>query len=267
MTKYFGYRIYNGNNIKYISKELRPNEYAIIQNSSGKAVDYFKWYGKEIRRISPFPSIKTNYNGVVKPRNQEQYCAIDMLNDPAKLVKVLSGTHGAGKDVLMVNAALSYIQKGVVEKIFYVRNNIEVKDTVPLGSLPGEKAEKIRPWLAPLSDHVGGWDGLDHLTLEGTVEAEHLGYLRSRDIRNSIILVSEAENLTTKHIQLLLGRVGDGSQLWINGDYRQTDKKIFKDDSGMLKLIEKLADHPLVGYVHLPKTERSSVARLADLLD
>lgn len=99
------------------------------------------------------------------------------------------------------------------------------------------------------------------------LELQHLGYIRGRDIKNSIIIVSEAENLTTQHIQLLIGRVGEGSQLWLDGDHKQVDKQVFKDNSGLLKAVERLAGQSLFGYVDLPVSERSATAKLADLLD
>lgn len=271
---YCGYRIFKENEVGSmgysgrlkLEDELAVNEYAIVQNKKGEAIDYFRWEKKKLIRV-PFPIIDNSFSVKIKPRNQEQYCAMDMLKRDDKPVKILSGTHGAGKDLLMVNTALEKINKGQFKSIFYVRNNIEVKDTVPLGALPGEKDQKLKPFLAALADHVGSWTGFYNLVEAGLLDGEHLGYLRGRDLKNSIILVSEAENLTTKHIQLLLGRVGEDSELWINGDHRQTDKAVFEKDSGMRLLIEKLKDHKLVGYIHLPRTERSSVARLADLLD
>lgn len=39
--------------------------------------------------------------------------------------------------------------------------------------------------------------------------------------------------MTKEHVQLLLGRVGDGSALWLNGDYKQTDHKTFAENNGL----------------------------------
>ena len=245
--------------------DILENEYLILKDPSGSHHYYKKSNG--VLKAIPFPGF-TNYNvGEIKPRNPQQYCAMDMCMDPRSPVKLISGTYGAGKDYIMLNAAFKLLSDGAYDKILYIRNNIEVANTVPLGRLPGEKEEKLRPFLAALTDHVGGWDGLEQLMYMGKIEAEHLGYLRGRNIQNTIIYVTEAENLTKEHIQLLLGRVGEGSALWLNGDYRQVDKEIFKRNSGMLTLARALADNPLFAYVDLPKTERSAVAALADELD
>jgi PhoH-like ATPase len=92
-------------------------------------------------------------------------------------------------------------------------------------------------------------------------------FIRGRSFDNSIVYVTEGQNMTTEIVKLLISRVGEGSSLWINSDNHQTDKQIFTNDNGILKMIEKLKGNPLVSHIYLPITERSSVARLADLLD
>ena len=77
----------------------------------------------------------------------------------------------------------------------------------------------------------------------------------------------ESENLTKEHIQLIMGRVDEGSQLWMDGDIKQRDKLNFEKSQGLETMIERLSGNKLFGYVHLIKSERSEVARLCDLLD
>lgn len=153
------------------------------------------------------------------------------------------------------------------ELIVYVRNNIEVKNSKPIGHLPGSYNEKLLPFAMPLADHLGGVDGLELMIGHGKIEIVHLGFIRGRDIKNSIIICSEAENMTKEHIQLLLGRVGEGSSLWINGDFKQCDADVFRENSGLMTAVNKLKGHPRFGYVKLLKTERSETAAMADLLD
>ncbi|MNP27410.1 hypothetical protein D3C76_1203200 [compost metagenome] len=89
--------------------------------------------------------------------------------------------------------------------------------------------------------------------------------IRGRDIKNSIIYVTEFQNNTREHAQLLLGRVGEGSQLWINGDLKQTDSEVFVSNSG-ISAITKLRGNELYAQVTLDKTERSKTAELAELI-
>lgn len=193
--------------------------------------------------------------------------AFDLLQSKTETIKVITGRFGSGKTFLMVANALQAIHDNKFEKIVWVRNNVGVKDTKDIGALPGNTIDKIFPYVMPLADHVGGVDGIEMLMRQGKLEVQHLGFIRGRDIKNSIILCSEAENLTKQHVQLLIGRVGEGSNLWLDGDFKQVDSKVFEENSGLNIAIDKLKGNKLFGFVHLEKSERSETAALADLLD
>lgn len=242
------------------------NEYLIIKKSDGEVVDYRKWDGFEYKAVS-YKQINSAFMGKVKPLNPQQVIAFDMLQNKEQTIKVISGKFGTGKDMIMIANALKLIEEGKFDKLIYIRNAVDVKDSSAIGFLPGSKDEKLRPYAMPLADHLGGETGLEMQMMTGTIEIEHLGYIRGRDIKNTIIYVSEAENLTKEHVQLLIGRVGEGSALWMNGDFKQTDSALFRSNNGLLSTVQKLAGHEKFGYVQLQKTERSETAAMADLLD
>lgn len=242
------------------------NEYVLIQDEKGGIIDYYRWTGKQYESVK-YRVVKNSYTEDVKPRNPQQRIALDMLYDDDITVKIISGCFGSGKDYLMCAVALDLVMQGKYDKIMWIRNNVEVKNSKPLGFLPGDSFDKLLPFAMPLCDHMGGLDGLNRFISKGQLEVEHLGFIRGRDIKNTIIMCSEAENMTKEHVQLLLGRVGDGSSLWLNGDYRQTDSKVFADNNGLMIAIDKLKGHPRFGFVKLIKTERSETAAMADLLD
>lgn len=242
------------------------NEYLIARDEKEEVIDLFKCKDGRLAQV-PYKAIESKFAGKIKPRNIQQKLGIDMLYDTDITIKILTGKFGTGKDLLMSSAAIDLIEKGYFDKLVYVRNNIEVKNSKPIGHLPGSSNEKLLPFAMCLADHVGGVDGLSYMIEKGIVEVVHLGFIRGRDIKNSIILCSEAENLTKEHIQLLIGRVGEGSNLWINGDFKQTDLAIFERNNGLMTAIDRLKGHPRFGYVKLLKTERSETAAMADLLD
>ncbi|ARM67744.1 ATPase [Lactococcus phage LW81] len=259
---------------------FEENEYIVFldkaqetYNSKGEHVGYkdvglFKYNSKDgFQRIGT-PVIK-GYQENIKPRNVRQRCAVDMLKDPETKVKALFGTFGAGKDYLMLGQALSLVMDDAspIDKLIWVRNNVEVKDSNPIGFLPNSLEEKLKPFLMPMVDHLGGDEAvLDELMLQGKIEVQHLGFIRGRDIKNAIIYVTEVQSNTREHIQLLLSRVSDGSQIWFNGDSEQTDSDKFKYNNGV-NALRKLAGQELYAQVTLDKTERSDVAQMANLLD
>lgn len=273
MSEYKGYETVEFSDeelAKFYQEEYFPiepclNQYYIISNN-GKIIDKVKYVMNNFVPLK-YHKINSDYLGELKSRNIQQDFALDMLQDNSIAIKILAGRYGTGKTLLMIAQALEFLEKHQFDKIVFVRNNIELRDTTPLGALPGSLTDKVIEWAANLGDHLGGMDAVKDMIERGKLEIAPLGYMRGRDFKRCIILCDEAENLTTHQCQLLIGRIGEGSQLWLAGDRRQTDKNVFDKDSGMKKMIDKLRGQRLFGYVCLEKSERSEASALADLLD
>jgi len=271
--EYRGYRIlqvkdeldalYSGN---YAGADFKENEYLIAIDEHDEVIDYFCWRHGRFENLK-YPALGNDTTGKMKPRNPQQYCAMDLLRQDDVPIKLITGNFGSGKSMMCIVAALEAVQKGKFERIIFVRNNVQVKDTDQLGALPGDAVDKTLPWLMPFADHCGGIDGIEDLIEKGQLEVIPLAFLRGRSIRNSILYSMESENLTRQHIQLIMGRVDEGSQLWMDGDIKQRDRAVFENSLGLETMVERLAGHRLFGYVHLVKSERSEIAQLADLLD
>lgn len=245
--------------------EIYINQYFIIHYNDA-VIDYFKYTQSGLVEVR-FGQIDSKFTGKVKPRNPEQVAAVDLLKDRDVPVKLITGKFGTGKTFLCVTAALEAVEKNKFDKIIFVRNNVQVKDTTDLGALPGDEIDKTLPYIMPFADHCGGIEGLKYLIDKDVIEVIPLAFLRGRSIKNAILYSMESENLTKEHIQLILGRIDKGSELWLDGDIKQRDKSAFDKSKGLEKMIERLAGNNLFGYVHLQKSERSEVAALADLLD
>jgi len=246
---------------------LLNNEYLIIKDSNGNVVDKQKCICNKGFSPLSYKQIDNMYTGKIKPRNIQQELAFDLFQNKNITVKCIYGKYGSGKDLIMSAHALNLVQRGIYDKIIFVRNNYGVKNSKEVGYLKGDLNEKLLPFAMPLADHVGGVDGLKMLIEQRKIELQHFGFIRGRDIKNSIIYVSEAENMTKEHIQLLIGRIAEGSTLWINGDFKQVDDIIFERNSGLKQIINCLKGNELFGCVELSITERSKTAQLASLLD
>ena len=253
--------------------ELLENEYLIIKDRTDDSViSFYKKKNNKLEKVNR-AAIKINdpkdgrTKKVYNPRNSEQVCAFDLLHDDDIPIKLLTGRWGTGKTLLLVTAALEALREKRFEKIVWIRNNVDVKDTKDLGALPGEVIDKLLPFLGPFIDHVGDTQKVEKMLKEGQLEVEPLQSLRGRNIENAIIICSESENLTKEHIQLILARAAEGSAVWLDGDLRQVDSPIFRKSSGVEALLQCLPGDPLFGYVHLMKSERSATAALADKLD
>lgn len=211
---------------------------------------------------------KTDYEGnaIIYPRNDEQVCAFDLMKDDTKTIKLLEGSFGTGKTMIMVNAALEALRLGKFERIIYIRNNVDCVGTKDLGALPGTQNEKMAPWVGPFVDYAGE-DAVRTMLATKTLVIEPLQYIRGRNFENSIILCTEAENLLLTNIQLIIARAAEGTQVWFDGDYRQSDRRIFNDSDGLNIMKTTFTGNKLFGCVTLTKSERSETAAMADLLN
>ena len=243
--------------------KCKTNEFAEIYEGS-QLKDILFWTGQEYRKIK-YKDFTAPTGEHISPRNMEQKMYLDLLQNDEIPIKLCIGRFGTGKSMFAETWAAHQLQQGKYDKIVFVKNNLDVKGAGKLGILPGDEIDKQYPWLRQIEDHLGPQLFEQYLN-EGKLEPAHLSTLRGRDLKHCLILVDEAENLLTTNIQLLLGRVGEGSQIIFCADVKQCDYKDTKM-SGIPKLIEGLAGNPLFGMVKLLKSERSAVAACADALD
>lgn len=255
-----------GNPEKY-TQGMLDNQYLLIYNDVDvDAVDKYIYRNGKLNKVK-YSNIKTDWCGVIKPQDDFQELALDCLCDRTAKVKIIKGVYGSGKDYLMFNKALELVSKGQFNKIIYVRPNVTLANVPQIGYLPNGVEEKLQWTLAPLYDKVGGEFGVEQLIRKEMLEMVPLLFIRGRSFENSIIYVTEGQNITTEIAKVLVSRIGEGSELWLNGDTKQVDNKIYDSDNGVVKMIEKFKGNPLFSYVYLPITHRSDVANLANLLD
>ena len=243
--------------------KCKINEFAKIYEDT-QLKDVLFWDGNEYRKLK-YKDFTAPTGEHISPRNIEQKMYLDLLQNDNIPIKLCIGRFGTGKSMFAETWAAHQLQLGKYDKIVFVKNNLDVKGAGKLGILPGDEIDKQYPWLRQIEDHLGPQLFEQYLN-EGKLEPAHLSTLRGRDLKHCLILVDEAENLLTTNIQLLLGRVAEGSQIIFCADVKQCD---YKDEkmSGIPHMINGLAGNPLFGMVKLIKSERSQVAACADLLD
>lgn len=272
-TEYFGWKEYCLSDDAFSSIYSKPtenilgaftNEYCILKENED-VKDIVRWNGEKYCKLN-YKTFKSLLGEKIEPRNREQKLYLDLLQNDKIPVKMCLGRFGSGKSMLALAYALNRIQKGDFDKIVFVKNNIEVKDAGRLGLLPGDELDKLKPYYAQIADHVGELQ-MEDLIAQNRIEPIHLGHIRGRDIKNSILIVDECENISRQHAQLLLGRISENSQIIFIGDKKQCDSFNIEKNSGIIALLEGLVGNSLFGMVNLIKSERSQVAALADLLD
>jgi len=241
------------------------NQYIILKNEKGDIIDKGKWTENGFTKLK-YSKMNNLMFGKFNPRNPEQECAFDLLQNNSCTGKLLVGGFGSGKTMISLVHAMDFIsgRNPKYDRLVYLRNNVPTKNTMEIGALPSDLNAKIKPWAMPIADILGEETQLDLLIEKGKIKLDHIGFIRGRSYINSIIMVSEAQNLTRELAGLIVSRVGEGSILIVEGDINQCDKYTFEKDSGIYAMAEALKGDMEFGMVTLKKNERSRFASLSD---
>ena len=254
--------LYSNPNINVL--EASVNEYCLIYQNK-ELVDILRWTGNKYVQLK-YGNFKNSFIGTqIKPLNIQQKMAFDLLQNQNITVKVLTGIPGGGKDYIQFLHALDLVYKGVFKKIIYVRNLIPFKDAPEVGFLKGTLEEKTEWGLGPIKS-IMGEDGLNSLIEQDIIENVNLLTIRGMSWDDVCLYISEGQNITGSGYKLLVSRCGKGSQIWINGDYKQTDLDKFNRDNGLVRVTNSLRGNALFGTVKLTESERSKTADLASII-
>lgn len=173
------------------------------------------------------------------PRTSNQEFYLSMLREST--ITLCSGPAGCGKTWLVTGVALEKLIKGEVDKIVITKPILEAGEE-ELGFLPGMVEDKILPHFQSIldcfEDHIGP-TMLKRYLDNGTIKFLPVAYARGRDLRDSFILIDEAQNLTRKGIKLMMTRISENSIMAINGDTDQIDLPR-ESDSGLAWAINAL---------------------------
>lgn len=256
-----------------LSYSLYPHEFVILKDEMGSGKSALLKVNEDGLKLEPL-FLSTESVWGVSARNAQQRMALELLlNDDIPLVTI-TGKAGTGKTLLALAAGLLKVEdEHKYKKLLIARPVVPMgKD---IGYLPGEKEEKLRPWMQPIYDNLeylfdtkksGDIDKI--LMGLGSIQVEALTYIRGRSIPGQFIIVDEAQNLSRHEIKTIVSRVGEGSKIVVMGDPEQIDHPYLDSASnGLTYLVERFKEQGISGHITLEKGERSKLAQLAaDLL-
>ena len=246
--------------------EIYPNEFLVLKDQASGQGSAIVRYIKSQDVLRLIPEIKNSWG--LMPRNKEQKFSFDILFDDDIRLVTLVGKAGTGKTLLAAAAALeqSFSKNAKYKKVVISRPIQAVgKD---IGYLPGDVYDKMAPWIAPIRDNLRYLFGDDKDTLDmyvesGKIEIEAITYIRGRSISDAIIIIDEAQNLTTHELKTIITRVGENTKIILTGDIDQIDNTYLDATSnGLSYTVEKFKDYDIAAHVTLLKGERSKLATL-----
>ena len=209
----------------------------------------------------------------IMARNREQNFALNLLMDPAIDFVTLLGQAGTGKTLLTLASALTQtMETRLYSEIIMTRMTVPVGEDI--GFLPGTEEEKMEPWMGALEDNLdvlhqtgtqehGAWGrAATNDLLRARIRIKSLNFMRGRTFLRKILIIDEAQNLSSHQMKTLITRAGPGSKVVCLGNIAQIDTPYLTETtSGLTYVVDRFKNWEHSGHVTLQRGERS---RLAD---
>lgn len=214
------------------------------------------------------PKVSNKYFSI-KPLDEYQACALDSLkfND----ITVITGHAGTGKTLLSLAYSLSEIEGGHRRKLIVFVNPTKVRGSEELGFYTGDRTEKLlqNSIGAVLSSKLGDSMAVDMLMRQNKLEIFPISDIRGFEVhKDDILYITEAQNLTTDLIKLVVQRCSEGCKVILEGDPEtQLDSWAFEGkNNGLRRIVEIFSGFEGFGHVNLPIIRRSRIAAKAEEL-
>lgn len=232
---------------------------------------------KRNRRVADLDARKGYHRG----ENKKKFHIRDMNNFPDPTPKqhdairayaegyhlYLTGSAGTGKTALAIDLAL----RDVLSRSTDARRVVIVRSIVPtrdIGFLPGTEDEKQAIYEAPykaICDEIFPYSkSYENLKKNGYMDFISSSFVRGITLRDSVVIVEEAQNYTFEEINSVMTRLGSGSRIIFTGDSVQNDLYRKRgDESGYIKfesIIECLDEFRIVRFT-TDDIVRSSIVR------
>ena len=203
----------------YKKNKIEFEEFSInfdINNVMSKSIGA----SKEISALGNYRIVTWKKTIVPKTDGHKSYLSSLHNND----VVFSIGPAGSGKTYLAVANAINCLKNRKVEKVILSRPAVEAGEKI--GFLPGDIKDKVDPYLRPIYDALHDMmpvEKVEKKLLSGEIEIAPLAFMRGRTLKNSYIIIDEAQNTSPIQMKMVLTRLGEGSRMVVTGDLTQVD--------------------------------------------
>ena len=195
-----------------------------------------------------------------KSKTANQKRIIESIKNPEVIISVASGKPGTGKTYSAIQGALEEFKSGNYDKI-YLCKSVKTLDSgsEEVGFLKGTLEEKIAPFIFSFDfNFTQIIDEEVYLSAKENkiIEFLPIAYIRGIGIKNSIIIVDEAQNINTSILRTILSRIGMNTKIILLGDTQQKDSDT-KNDCGLTFLIKHFQDIKGIEFINMTKDDQS----------
>jgi phosphate starvation-inducible PhoH-like protein len=189
----------------------------------------------------------------VKCKTENQKSLVNAIKE--KEVVICSGPAGTGKTFLACAEALKLIKRySRYKKIIIVKSVTTLKNE-EIGFLKGNLREKMEPFMFSFVhnfEKLVGQAITSRLRELKTIEEMPIAYMRGINLDKSIIIVDEAQNISTENMRTIMTRLGKDSKMIFLGDERQQDSR---GHNGLTFLMDHFQDIEEIGCVQFNKSD------------
>ena len=188
-----------------------------------------------------------------------------------KLVTFVQARAGSGKTTVAVGTAKIMLGKDFKD-LHYIFPTVKEK---ALGFTTGDQKQKESKYLTPLHDALVSinenpsqaiigeptkWGKPD----SGWIHAYSHNYMRGGNIKNAVVIIDEAQNLTKSELRTILTRIHDSCHVVVMGDVNQCD--IDPKQSGFYAYLMHYSTESYAQIVQLTKNFRGVISARAETL-
>ena len=178
-------------------------------------------------------------------------------------VSILLGEAGCAKDFIQMFRALEGLENGEFEKIVITKPIVEMGRSV--GFMPGDERDKFAPYEKSFYNSISKISGRDNInSIRSKIIFEHVGFQRGNTFpEHSVIILSEAQNMTLHEIISYTTRLPISSRLFINADPLQSDIGKYSGLGDFINIMEGIDG---VGVLELdPKIHQTRHRMITDI--
>lgn len=212
------------------------------------------------------------FHGLVLDEQQEAFC--DAIYSDNNIIVFAEAPAGTGKTMIAVGAACTMCDYQMYDGIIYVSACTQQTE---IGYLPGDYEEKVSAYIAPL------YQALSTIREKTSVVVDTIApnqrnkngdkyiiamtpnFLRGQNIQRAVVIIDEAQNMTTSELRTILTRCDDNCKVICIGSCLQIDLPK-RSDSGFRDCIAHFIDKDWARLCELSTNHRGKLSTWADKL-
>lgn len=283
----------NFTQFKFIEMAKREENGEVVEYESGR-VDFGIKYGNVIELIDFNKETGCMKDSILTFKNKEQAMYYYILTHPQNKITSCSGATGSGKTLLALAAGLELVKKGEIDGIVYTRNTVTSNDAQSeMGFRKGGEDTKLGFFMMPLysavntiievlkddpkkslnthskysgdTDSFNKEDATEAFMKDNKIEVVDIAHLRGVTVSNKMVIIDEAQNLSSAGLKLTGTRSGENVRFLVLGDGGQIDHPFLsKNRNSLAKMLDIATRDDFVAGVQLRSTVRSDTAEWFD---